>query len=174
MLLVCDEGWKPYAIDGQLKCFKVFGRERLDLSAAACQRANAKLILPKNDKQFDDMVTLLKTLDIVEPDYSKVHFHQGIHIKEYAEGGIFVGLDALRVSFYQQDYFDSRGEAVTYFKWGPLANYGIDDGLRRHWNGVGIWIQNNGEASMVQQVPQSRFHIVCEKDPLPKEGKSFK
>ena len=173
MSSVCDDGWKPFTIDGHLKCFKVFGRDRLDRSAATCQKASAKLILPKNDQEFDDMVSLLKTLDIVDEDFSKLNFHAGTYIEEYAAGGIFVGLDVMRTSYYQPDYFNSQGETVSYFKWGPDN----ESDQRKYWNGVAIWIKKNGQASMVHQVHHSRFHIVCEKEPLPDydfEGKSFK
>ena len=86
--------WKSFSIDGKIQSFTYAGRYRLEQAERACQELSAKLPLPENQKQNDDMLNAFKQIVL--------------------NGLIVIGLNDKE---HEGKWVKSNGENVTYFNW---------------------------------------------------------
>ena len=142
---LCGCEWKTFIIDGDIQCFKYAGRHQLEQAERACQKLSAKLPLPENQNQNEDMLKAFK---------------QMLYYEGYYDGSIVIGLNDKR---NEGNWAKSNGENVTYFNWDEnepnnaldgenYATFRIFPGI---WGGGGKW-NDNGDLNYY-------FPVICQR-----------
>ena len=99
---ICGCEWKSFSIDGKVECFKNAGRHQVNQAELVCQKLGAKLPLPENEKQNEDMQNVFKKMT-----------------KNFRNGYQYYDLAVLDIKAKENDgnWVKSNGENVTYFNW---------------------------------------------------------
>ena len=131
-----EENWTEFKIGNKQKYLKLVGKDRLDNAVEVCQHLNARLPLPKNEKEDADLYNALQALGIKAP------FGAAIDANDVVTEG---------------EWVDSSGQPLAYTNWyknQPSNSNGVDHYALYYFGFGGQW--NDGPANRVD-------HVVCER-----------
>ena len=100
--VTCETGYTPFNIGDSKKCYKSFGRKRLNLANSICVKEDATLPLPKNSKENTDVYNLLVKIRQYSND------RLVLDLTDVQNEGSFVSSNGQKQNFFNFDKFNFK------------------------------------------------------------------